>query len=636
MKKTTLILFALICYTLNANNLLDLNKTEQKKELNNTVITDSYYYKGKLVTLTRVSSLDQTSYENNETNKTRKSITYTDENNQTIKVSNRVIVKFKKTPDIKKIASDYNITVIKKMRKIYIFEVPKITNVLNTAKHIYENEDVKYAQPSFIKTVKNSALIVPESIENHHIKMHTRVIAHDMEDTNSRLDEEGSVNYYKYYDDVFRYADESFWQIHNRGGFEASAYSEGVFTTIQSVEDIDPNILEAIDEDYTGKNIKIAVIDSAFSLQHPDLRFSDTYNIYRKNRDISPDTTGDFHGTAVAGVIAANRNNNYGIMGVSPDAYLIGLNGLFEIEDTAYFSESYIEMFYSALDKGVDIINCSWGTVDILDEAIEDVLLEVAEEGRNGKGAFIVFSTGNEGSLQLGKEAALPFVISVGSIESNGRRSGFSTYGDKLDLVAPTNFVSLDLVGEDGFEEGEKGFVTGTSFSAPIVSGCIALILEANPDLTRAQVMDIIYSTVKKVGEGNFTDGTFTYDYSYALDVDDPYNVKYSKNSHVGYGLIDVYAAIKKANTYRKDQELITLPSLDQVTIDALENGWSIIAALESIKDFSIFDNTEIVWSSIDGVWRGYSPYGHYRDELSTKGILLTEVPQNSALWVYK
>ena len=97
-------------------------------------------------------------------------------------------------------------------------------------------------------------------------------------------------------------------------------------------------------------------------------------------------------------------------------------------------------------------------------------------------------------------------------------------------MVAPSNFVSLDLVGQDGFEEAEKGFVTGTSFSAPVVAGCIALILEANPDLTRGQVLDIIYSTTKKVGTGVYKDDSFDYAYSYNIDENDPYNKKYTKN----------------------------------------------------------------------------------------------------------
>ncbi len=601
--------------------------------------THAYYYKGALTYLTKVLESNQTTVlENNETNRTDRklTLTYHDSVGTPITISNRLIVKFKtKDINISRIEHDYNITQVKQRRHIHIFLVPDIEDVLDVAKRIYENEDVKYAQPSFVKRVKNTALIV-KNVENHHIKMHAKIMTANAEDTKSMKDEEGSVNYYKYYDDVFRYDDESYWQIHNKGGFSATAYTEGVFTDIISVADVDSNVIESIDAGFTGKNVKVAVIDSAFSLNHPDLRFSDSFNIFTKNKDISPNTTADFHGTAVAGVIAANRNNNYGIMGIAPDAYLIGFNGLFEIEDTEYFSESYIDVFYDALDKDVDIINCSWGTIDVLDEAIEDVLSEVAEEGRGGKGTFIIFSTGNEGSLKLGKEAALPFVISVGSIESNGKRSGFSTYGKKLDLVAPSNFVSLDLVGKDGFEEAEKGFVTGTSFSAPVVAGCIALILEANPDLTRGQVLDIIYATTKKVGTGLLKDDTFEYNYTYNVDEDDPYNKKYTKNVQTGYGLIDTLAAIEKAKTYIKPKEGTTVHTLDRAKIAALKPGWNILASAEAIVDFGIFDDIQIVWANVHGEWRGYSPVGEYKDELEEKGVLLENISSNSAIWIYK
>lgn len=610
--------FLLMIIVLTASLSSDINGTKK-----------SYYYKGELIYLTKVDDANSS-----DTNPRMRR--YIDDSGNYVTISNRLIVKFKtRDINISRIESDYNITQVKQRRRIHIFEVPDIEDVLSVAKTIYENEDVKYAQPSFIKRVKNAALIV-KNVENYHIKMHGKVVLSNKEDTKSMKDGEGSVNYYKYYDDVFRYDDESYWQIHNKGGFAATAYAEGVFTDITSVADIDSNILEAIDAGYTGKNVKVAVIDSAFELNHPDLRFSDSFNIFTQNKDISPNTTADFHGTAVAGVIAANRNNNYGIMGVAPDAYLIGLNGLFEIEDTEYFSESYIDMFYDALDMGADIINCSWATKDMLDEATEDVLREVAEDGRGGKGTFIIFSTGNEGTLKLGKEAALPFVISVGSIESNGKRAGFSTYGKKLDFVAPSNFVSLDLTGKNGFEEAEKGFVTGTSFSAPVVAGCIALILEANPDLTRGQVLDILYSTTKKVGTGIYKDDTFEYKYTYNVDPSDPYSKKYKKNVETGYGLINVYAAIQKAKRYIKPKKSTKVHSLDKVKIASLKPGWNILASTEPIRDFGIFDDTQIVWTNVDGVWKGYSPNGEYRDELDRKGVLLEMIEENSAMWIYK
>jgi len=223
----------------------------------------------------------------------------------------------------------------------------------------------------------------------------------------------------------------------------------------------------------------------------------------------------------------------------------------------------------------------------------------------------------------------------VGSIESNGKRAGFSTYGNKLDLVAASNFVSLDLVGEDGFEETEKGFVTGTSFSAPVVAGCIALILEVNPDLTRGEVLDIIYATAKKVGTGALKDDSFEYEYSYNVDESDPYNKKYTKNVETGYGLIDVYAAIEKAKTYIKPSGNTTVYTLDKSIIAALKPGWTILASMESVDDFSIFEDVQIVWTNKDGKWKGYSAKDEYRDELEKKGVLLEKIDSNSAIWIY-
>jgi hypothetical protein len=153
-------------------------------------------------------------------------------------------VKFKtRDINVSRIESDYNITQVKQRRRIHIFEVADVKRVLDVAKTIYENEDVKYAQPSFVKRVKNAAIIVP-NVESIHIKMHKKVMHANEEDIKSMKDKEGSVNYYKYYDDIFRYDDESYWQIHNKGGFAATAYAEGIFTDIISVADVDSNVIE--------------------------------------------------------------------------------------------------------------------------------------------------------------------------------------------------------------------------------------------------------------------------------------------------------------------------------------------------------------------------------------------------------
>ena len=76
--------------------------------------------------------------------------------------------------------------------------------------------------------------------------------------------------------------------------------------------------------------------------------------------------------------------------------------------------------------------------------------------------------------------------------------------------------------------------------------------------------------------------------------------------------------------------------SLDKAKIAALKPGWNIVASVEPITDFGIFDDAQIVWANVEGEWKGYSPNGEYKDELKSKGVLLEKIESNSPMWVYK
>lgn len=588
----------------------------------NTLFGDAYYYKGKLVELK-----DKKEF--------AKQLEYT-KGSSKVYINNKIILKTLHDYETGYFEKKYGLKQVKNYGKVYIFEVNNINDVVPFCKTIYENESVVYVQPSFAKKLKSHNIKLESSALNSR-PLSERILSHANEDTKSMLDSLNTVNYWKYYDDVFRYEDESFWHLYNKGGFISQAYYQDEFYDVLSHTDVDTNVLEVIDSGITGKGIKIAVVDSSFELSHPDLRFSDSYNFFLHNKDVTPNSNADFHGTSVAGVIAANRGNNYGIMGVAPDAYMMAFNGLFEIEEDEVFTQSYIEIFYKALEFDVDIINCSWTTLDMLDEASEDAINTFIDEARDGKGGFVVFSSGNEGSTSLSSEAALPNVISVGSIEVSGARSLYSNFGSRLDLVAPTNFVSIDLIGANGFEDNEMGFIAGTSFSAPMVSGVIALILEANQDLSADEVKNIIYSTTKKVGSGDFTNNDANYEYKYNIDTNDKYNVLYSKSYQTGYGLIDANASVVKAKQYK--EENIVSNDLDNNSISFLseiKSGWNFVGVEREIVDLSVFDNVEIAWCYLDGDWKGYSPNLEYSKELRKQDKLFTLVPKNSGLWVFK
>lgn len=591
--------------------------------------TQGYYENGVF------KQLSNTKYINN-------TATSQTNNNEKLTFKNEIIIK-SKNKNKKYLSEKYKLIPAKQYNDVMVFSAGNIESVLPICKEIYENEDVIFVQPSISHSIQKHAMAFDKDIIDVE-RLKTRPInnktsrsgnTNTINNQTDMLDGQGSVNYYKYYDDVFRYDDESFWHIHNRGGFIAQAYYQGNFFDLLAVADVDANILPVIDAGITGKGIKLAVIDSAFELNHPDLRFTQSLNFFNHSHDISPNSTTDFHGTSVASVIAANRGNNYGIMGVAPDAYLYLYNGLFDIESDAVFTSTYIDIFNRAITDGIDIINCSWSSTTSPDEAMVDAINTFIRAGRNGKGGLVVFSSGNDSITSLHNEAALPEIISVGSIEADGSRSLYSNYGKDLDLVAPTNFVSLDLIGSDGFEEGEMGFVAGTSFAAPVVSGVIALLLEANPALTANQVKDILYSTTKKVGAGEFKTATVEYQYQYDIDSSTPYNAYYSKSLQTGYGLIDAQAAISKAKLYKNDTPINNTTTLAEYLATKLKSGWNYIGTDNAIYDLSLFNNVAIIWCFIDGKWQGYSANPEYAKSLRKQNLLLNHIPEKSGIMIY-
>ncbi len=287
---------------------------------------------------------------------------------------------------------------------------------------------------------------------------------------------------------------------------------------------------------YRGKGVKIAVIDNELDLYHNDLKgaVKETYSIFTKNSHLlSVEEIGGIneeHGTGVTGVIGA-RANDLDIFGVASesDIYFLQYSETMSDADT-------IELFKKAESFGADIINCSWGTENV-SESVKEYIKELATKGRDGKGILIVFATGNNNESLKNDESMINEVISVGASNSENLKAEYSNYGRYLDILAPGGD------GGEGFMAvAEKNILTlsvnnyaahfsGTSFSAPIVSGALALMLEANPNLTREQAENILKSTADKIG-------------------DIPYNIN-GRNNYYGHGKINLSRAIRASLNLR-------------------------------------------------------------------------------------
>lgn len=224
-----------------------------------------------------------------------------------------------------------------------------------------------------------------------------------------------------------------------------------------------------------GRGVQVGIIDSGVA-NHPDLgsNILTGYNYLTKSNDVT-DNIG--HGTFVSGLIGATVNN-VGIDGVAPECEIVPLKCF----DTGYTTRvSHIcAAMYDAVDNyGCDVINMSLG-VGSYSKTFESAVNYAVENG-----VIIVAAVGNTGTEALYYPAAFDGVVGVASVDSEGERSAFSQMNESVMITAPGEYVySTDVSG---------GYSTkkGTSFSAPLVSGCIAAFMNIDEELDVEKLAEI-------------------------------------------------------------------------------------------------------------------------------------------------
>lgn len=263
--------------------------------------------------------------------------------------------------------------------------------------------------------------------------------------------------------------------------------------------------------------VTVALIDNGFDTSHPDLapKIVRPYSVKNRSNAIDQGDPRFTHGTPCASVAIAAANGN-GLVGAAPSARFMPVDG------TSFSTRETEEMFDYCVRNGADIISCSWGTTDSrysLNTLKEQALIRAATEGRNGKGCVVVFAVGNENLNYINFYAAVPGVIAVAASTSQDTHASYSNRGREVSVCAPSNghwpiiaaraWWDPGITNEDGqfrfWRDGRsrgdryKHF-GGTSSSTPLVAGICALILSANPDLTAAEVKEVLESTADKIG----------------------------------------------------------------------------------------------------------------------------------------
>ncbi|MCH7805715.1 MAG: S8 family serine peptidase [Proteobacteria bacterium] len=293
----------------------------------------------------------------------------------------------------------------------------------------------------------------------------------------------------------------------------------------------------------TGLGVSVAVIDTGLNVDHSDLDDNvDPNSIDIINNRPNPNVFGpDMHGTQVAGIIAAEKNDS-GMHGVSFEALIMAIRIDFgdtcnSDGDCIFFTSDIIRAINYAVAHGARVINLSLGG----DGASGDLIAALA--AAVNAGVFIVISAGNdsEGNPSATAQVALSAGISggmliVGAIDSNGTLASFSNRaGNSRNafVVAP---------GVDIFTTSNNNIYTrvnGTSYSAPHVAGAAALLFSLFPNLVGTDIFDILTQTATDFG---------------ASGVDNVY----------GFGLIDIGAALQPLGP----QSIVTMSSTSDELID--------------------------------------------------------------------
>ncbi|KAH7722272.1 endoprotease bli-4 [Aphelenchoides avenae] len=311
----------------------------------------------------------------------------------------------------------------------------------------------------------------------------------------------------------------------------------------------DMNVREAWLMGYAGRNVSISILDDGIQRDHPDL--VENYDpmastdINDHDDDPTPQNNGDNkHGTRCAGEVAAIAGNNVCGVGV---AFKSNIGGVRMLDGPV--SDSVEAASLNLNQDHIDIYSASWGpeddgkTFDGPGALAQEAFYRGIKQGRRGKGNIFVWASGNGGSRQDSCSAdgytTSIYTLSISSTTFDNRRPWYleecpstiaSTYSS-ANINQPA-IVTVDVPG------GCTKMHTGTSASAPLAAGIIALALEANTDLTWRDMQHLVLRTANPVpllgNPGWSVNG-----------------VGRRVSNKFGYGLMDAGALVKLAKVWK-------------------------------------------------------------------------------------
>ncbi|MBD3191689.1 MAG: S8 family serine peptidase [Candidatus Heimdallarchaeota archaeon] len=239
------------------------------------------------------------------------------------------------------------------------------------------------------------------------------------------------------------------------------------------------------------------------------------------------------HGTFIAGLITAAKNNQ-GIVGIAPNIKLMDLTVWYDLsadpgtEDEVWATQTEIaQAIQYAVENGADVISCSFTYKKRVFDKLSDAAFYDDMKDATKKDVVICGSAGNHNNSQKRYPACFSFVIGVGASDFFDQKASYSSYGSWIDLVGPAGDQddNIDAHRLKSTHYGESyTFGCGTSYSAPLVAGVVALMKSVDVTISFNKIRCILQRTAIDLGSEG-------------------------KDDYFGYGIVDAGAAVSRAET---------------------------------------------------------------------------------------
>lgn len=323
----------------------------------------------------------------------------------------------------------------------------------------------------------------------------------------------------------------------------------------------------------TGQGVDIAIVDDGLEVAHEDLAANVISGLSFDYVDGDSNPTRGAHGTCCAGVAASVGQNAFGGRGAAFGARLAGFAVLDSLTD-----QNQGDAMVRGLSQ-IEVSSNSWGAPDHTGAPTptptlwSQAVVQGVTQGRNGRGIVYVWAAGNGAEPQpnapgtptdnsnLDGQANFPAVIAIGAVGDDGKKASYSEEGANLLVCTPSQgrgghaITTVDRTGNVGFNQGTNAndyantsytnTFNGTSSACPLAAGCVALMLQANPNLTWRDVRLVLARTARR---NDFSDADWKLNGA-GLHV----NHKY------GFGVIDAQAAVTMAVTFQSVGGMSTL-----------------------------------------------------------------------------